>query len=320
MKSLRIICSFLICAGIPLFAQSPPQISEVVISPNTVSELHLKPNYATSILMPEPVASVVLGAPKLFDEEHSAQAPELVVVKPITDHVATSNLLIGTRSGQHVSLKLISDGNASSIGPVDYVLIYRKNHDFLIPSDDPADALLSEPLPESRPLSPFETAFQMEQKLISPTWQMQRNSKQALKIVAAIGSVANDGDNTVVAFAVLNRSNQWVEILPPQIELSNSATNEENSQEKKKKTEILADQIPIREYRYTQHRLAPGARADGVVRFERPQYKQEQEGIELELATADAVNRPLLLKLPFTVPPMSPGATATREEDSDARP
>lgn len=320
MNSLPIVCSFLICSAIPFVAQSQPRISELSISSTSVSELHLKPNYATSILMPEPVVSVVLGDPKLFDEEHSAQAPELVVVKPNTDHAAISNLLIGTRSGQHVSLKLITDVDGSSSGPIDYVLIYRRSRDFLIPSDDPADALFPDPLGEMRPPSRFESAFEMEQKVSSPTWQRQRDPKQSQKIAAAMGSISNDREDTVVAFSVLNQSNQWVEILPPQIELSNPATNGEETRAKKKKKNVLADRIPIREYRYTQRKLAPGARSDAVVRFMRPAYKQEGEGIELELATADAVDHPLLLKLPFTAPSISPKMTATREEDPDVQP
>lgn len=330
MNSLRIVCWILLCCALPLAAQTipsgssfnrdaaktaQPQISELVISPNVISEIHLKPNFATTILMPEPVTNVVLGAPTLFDTEHSEHAPELVVVKPLTDRPATSNLWIATRSGQHVSLKLLNDGDATPAAPVDYVLIYRKRHDFLIASDDPADAVVTDQALSARRPSVFETAFESQQHISSPSWNMPHDAKQPSKITASIGSVTSDGDSTIVAFSVLNQSQQWVEVLPPQIELNNPGRQGEKNKTKKTQESILADQVPIREYRYTQRKLAPGARADGVVRFERPAYKQSQEGLELELTTADAINHPLLLSLSFTAPPDFP-----QEESQNAHP
>jgi hypothetical protein len=337
MNKLKIVSWSLMCVGIPVAAQTAasvpsasrettaltqPHISQLVISPDTVSELHLKPNFATTILMPEPVANVVLGAPTLFDEEHSEHAPELVVVKPITDRPATSNLWISTRSGQHVSLKLLNDGDTSAANPVDYVLVYREHHDFLIPSDDPADALLGDQPSGAKQPSPLDAAFESQQHVASPLWNPEQSgSKQPLKIAASIGSVTNDGDGVIVAFSVLNRSSQWVEVLPPQIELNNPAEQAQNKKAKKKQKNILADQIPIDDYRYTQRKLAPGVRADGVVRFERPDYKQAQERIQLELATADAIDRPLLLNLPFTAPVGSrPAAAPQPKEAGNARP
>lgn len=330
MNNFSIVFWFLLYCAIPIAAQTissgssfdrdaakttQPQISELVISPETISEIHLKPNFATTILMPEPVTNVVLGAPTLFDAEHSEHAPELVVIKPLTDHPAISNLWIATRSGQHVSLKLLSDGDAGTAGPVDYVLIYRKSHDFLIASDDPADAGIADQSLGARQPSLFETAFESQQHIASLSWNMQHDAKQPLKITASVGSVISDGDSTIVAFSVLNRSEQWVEVLPPQIELNNPGMQEESSKAKKTQKGILADQVPIREYRYTQRKLAPGARADGVVRFERPAYKQAQERLELELTTVDAVNHPLLLGLPFTAPP-----NFHQEESQNAHP
>jgi hypothetical protein len=334
MNKLTLLCYFLLCGVFPIAAQtlhplpaadgnsaqpSQPRVSELLIAPDIVSDLHLKPNFATTILMPEPVANVVLGAPTLFDEEHSEHAPELVVVKPVTDHAATSDLFIATRSGQHVSLKLISDGDAAASQPVDYLLVYKRPREFLIPSDDPSDAFLADTPANTRPRSIFETAFEDQQHIASPTWTVQHDPKLPSKIAASIGSVSADGNSAVVAFSVLNQSEQWIEILPPQIELNNAAA-QPGKKAKKKQQSVLADQVPITDYRYTQTKLAPGARADGVVRFERPNFKQAQERLQLELATADAVNRPLLLNLPFTAAAGSPQqAAAELQEDGDAR-
>jgi hypothetical protein len=323
----------MLCCAFPLLAQTTrsslssnenaadqtqPQISELLISPGTVSEVQLKPNFATSILMPEPVSDVVLGAPALFGEEHSEHSPNLVVVKPITHKAATSNLLISTRSGEHVILKLISDGHTAASRPVDFVVVYKRPPDFLIPSDDPEDVMVSPPSAAGKPLSVLETAFEDQQRIATPSWNARRDPKRPVKIAASIGSVSADGENMVVAFSVLNRSDQWVELLPPQIELNNPAAQPDKKKAKKKQKNILADQVPIADYRYTQRKLAPGARADGVVRFERPDYKQMQERLQLELATADAVNDPLLLNFPFTPPAQAMQRAASgQKEDSD---
>jgi len=63
---------------------------------------------------------------------------------------------------------------------------------------------------------------------------------------------------------------------------------------------FFAEPIPISEYRMTSRRLVPGQRADGVVVFERPTFKESTENLELQLARADQVDRPILLPVPFT--------------------
>jgi hypothetical protein len=81
--------------------------------------------------------------------------------------------------------------------------------------------------------------------------------------------------------------------LPPGIELAGSVRGNKDKQ-------IKAEPIPITEYRMTSRRLAPGERADGVVVFERPAFKESREKLELQLARADQVDRPILLPVPFT--------------------
>ena len=49
-----------------------------------VVTLRLIPRVATSIRMPEPVNSVVIGDPEHFLAEHSERQPELVTVKPVS--------------------------------------------------------------------------------------------------------------------------------------------------------------------------------------------------------------------------------------------
>ena len=71
-----------------------PAVSQLAISSSTVTDLHLKPLFTTTIRLPEPVTSVAVGAPTLFEVEHSDDEPHLVFVKPTSKSAATSNLVI----------------------------------------------------------------------------------------------------------------------------------------------------------------------------------------------------------------------------------
>ena len=101
----------------------------------------------------------------------------------------------------------------------------------------------------------------------------------------------------LAAFSVANKSDHWIEVLPPQVELRSP-----NLSAKKKRDQVLAEQVPVSEYRMTGHRLAPGERADGAVEFSRPGFKESADHLVLELGTASAVDHPLLLQLPFVAP------------------
>jgi len=304
-RILEIALAILILFALPLvYAQEArasheevlPVISNLTISPDTVTDLRLKPLYAATIRMPEPVSSVVVGAPTLFQAEHNEHEAELVIVKPITTQIAVSNLLIATKSGQVVSLRLISDGAVNSnTQPVDFVLTYRRQRSFLIgPSDETSPAGSASAKPES---SAYESAYRQQAYVSSLEW-----TTSVGELEASLGVVTEDGPDTIVAFSVLNISQHWVELLPPQVELGNPNGKQNQTTGDRSKKKVLADQVAIRDYRFTRRRLAPGARADAVVRFVRPDFKQFQEHLQLVLATADAVNRPLLLDLPFTAP------------------
>src|ERR1039458_10052041 len=147
-----------------------PVISKLTISPDTVTDLRLKPFYAATIRMPEPVSSVVVGAPTLFLAEHNEHEPDLVVVKPITADPAVSNLLIATKSGLVASLRLLSDGSASGgAKPVDFVLIYKRRGSFLIGAVDEAQT------PPARTVQagprPYELALREQMQVSSPAWK-----------------------------------------------------------------------------------------------------------------------------------------------------
>src|SRR5579863_3672661 len=112
-------------------ATNRAQLEPVILTRASLDEkvitLRLAPRVATSIRMPEPVNSVVVGDPENFQAEHSEHEPELVTVKPVGTQAAQTNLLITTTLGHQINLLLISTGEQNSaIQTVDVLLKYSK--------------------------------------------------------------------------------------------------------------------------------------------------------------------------------------------------
>jgi hypothetical protein len=286
-----------------------PTVTNIPISGGTVTDLHLKPFFITTIRLPEPATSVAVGDKTLFDAEHSTDEPRLVFVKPRTKEAAVSNLAIALQSGQEISIRLVSDGNGSNT-PVDFVVNYQPHESFLIGSTDAVDHAGDSNRDDSTKAIPFiDQALRKQAEISTPDWvggtpKNARNpdAKAVGKpIVGALGEVRGKGDELLIAYSVMNTTDHWIEVLPPQIEL-NSPSTESGKKRDKKKRPILAEQVPIADYRLNARRLAPGERADGAVQFARPGFKQSEDKLLLQLATVSAVDTPLLIPVPFVAP------------------
>jgi hypothetical protein len=286
-----------------------PAVTDLPVSGNSVTDLHLRPLFTTTIRLPEAVTSVAVGAPTLFEVEHSDQEPRLVFVKPSTKGSATSNLVIALQSGQEISMRLLSSGDGGNT-PVDFVVNYRPPQSFLIGSSDAAIHSVETARDEKpRTISVIDQALKTQSEIATPDWGggLAKNEKHPdgnaidKPLVAALGDVREKGDEMLAAYSVLNTTDHWIEVLPPQVEL-NSPNLDGDKQKNKKKREILAEQVPITDYRLNARRLAPGERADGAVQFARPGFKQSKDRLLLQLATASAVDTPLLIPVPFVAP------------------
>ena len=110
---------------------------------------------------------------------------------------------------------------------------------------------------------------------------------------SSLGDSLEIDHQTILSFSVLNDSKRVIELLPPQIELTGTAHGNGNKR-------IKGDPVAISDYRMTARRLEPGQRADGVIVFERPSFKESSEKLQLQLAQAEQVDRPILLPVPFT--------------------
>ena len=99
-------------------------------------------------------------------------------------------------------------------------------------------------------------------------------------------------------FSLVNVQNHAVELMPPQVQLGG----------KVKKGMIVrhfvwsnSEQLPVEDFRMSQRRIGPGERADGVLVFQRPSFKQSNETLLLQVADSGAVDRPALAPIGFGI-------------------
>lgn len=120
--------------------------------------------------------------------------------------------------------------------------------------------------------------------------------KQILQ--AGVSEVIDQGKEVIVLFSVLNVQRHAVELMPPQVQLGG----------KVKKGAIVhhsvwsnSEQLPVEDFRMSRRRVGPGERADGVLIFRRPGFKQSNETLLLQMADSGAVDRPALAPIGFGI-------------------
>jgi hypothetical protein len=115
---------------------------------------------------------------------------------------------------------------------------------------------------------------------------------------AGVSEVIDQGREVIVLFSVLNFQRHAVELMPPQVQLGG----------KVKKGAIVhhlvwsnSEQLPVEDFRISRRRIGPGERADGVLIFQRPSFKQSNETLLLQIADSGAVDRPALAPIGFGI-------------------
>jgi hypothetical protein len=272
------------------------RIVNLNVDPNEILVLHLRPGYVSSVRILEDVSSVVLGDPGSFKAEHYEAEPQLVFFKPTATKPAQTNALITTKAGREISLSLVSQGKLDHSEPVDYVLNCDRPRSFLIEPTHSSfvvaetKTIAADSLPTREPT---EKPKSEEHEFRKPGLQDPRWEGKLLRV--AVGPPVEKEQDMAVAFAVLNNSTRTIEVLRPQIQLDGT------SREKHRKA-IKAEPVAIKDYSITTRTLAPGARADGVVVFERPNFKESRERLLLAVAQAEEVDRPVLVPIAFVAP------------------
>ena len=274
------------------------RIVDLSVDPEQVVVLHVRPGYVSSVRVLEEVSSVVLGDPGAFKAEHSEAEPQLVFFKATTAKPAQTNALITTKGGREISLSLVSQGKSDHSEVVDYVLNCERPRSFLITTahssfvvGDTKNIAPADPLPSTpaeKPAANQEQQLLKAERIENPHWE-----GKLMRV--AVGQTTEKEQQMAVPFAVVNASARTIEVLPPQIELAGASKG-------KHRKAIKDEPVAIKDYWLSASRLAPGARADGVVVFERPSFKESNEHLLLAIAQAEEVDRPVLAPIAFVAP------------------
>jgi hypothetical protein len=325
-----------------------PQIRSRATAEGKVTSLELLPHFVTTIQLPEAVNSVVVGDPELFLVEHNDHEPNLVFAKPLTSAPAETNVLITTRRGRHISILLTSHGAPAGERPqkstVDFVLRYGSGERFVVepevvpyplvpqtttvdktPQTKLADAVVNPAGSQSGVIlsrleaksvdkdqstsSPYGSSLdgllERQKHAVMPELHGQKvegeNSKGD-RLRAGISEVLDQGQYVVVLFSVINTGHHAILLMPPQVQLGGKNKHRKWSN---------AEQLATIDFRLSERRIGPKERADGVVVFERPPYKQSSETLFLQMAESGAVDKPALVPIGF-------GVNTLRSEESHA--
>jgi len=260
----------------------------------------------TTIRLPEPVNSVVLGDSNLFQAEYSPSEPLSVFARATGSGTAQTNLVISTVFGRQFILLLRSmgaSGDPSDAG-VDLLVRCQPAQVHFIEETFPA-ALISETVSLSSAVHPLPrsdeavSAQQSENEKLHQILNRQRDQTIDKlfgdRIRVGIGQVAEDGSRLVVSFSVMSSKSEPAELVPPQVQLSGQT----KSGIFRRTRWTTVQQLPVESYQMSQRRLAPGGRIDGVVVFERPAIKQSTETLMLQIADSAAVDQPTLAPIRF---------------------
>jgi len=277
------------------------RIVNLSIDPEQVVVLHVRPGYVSSVRVLEEVSSVVLGDPGAFKAEHSEAEPQLVFFKAASAKPAQTNALITTKGGHEISLSLVSQGKLDHSEVVDYVLNCERPRSFLITSAHPSFVVgeTRNIAPDTPPAAASPEKPSSQEQLLKAR-HLENPHWEGKMLRVAVGQTTEEEQQMALPFAVLNASARTIEVLPPQIQLAGT------SRDKHRKA-IKAEPVAIKDCWMTTRRLAPGARADGLVVFERPSFKESSERLLLAVAQAEEVDRPVLAPIAF-VPPVAGGA------------
>jgi hypothetical protein len=264
------------------------------------ASLRLSPHLTTTIRLPEPVNSVVVGDPAMFQAEYSADEPLLVFAKPLTPTAQESNLVISTIAGRQFlfTLKNIGMVAQDAFPSVDLFVNCRRAGVLFIEDTFPT-ALVSETLnlkdSVASDAATVNTASLPLDEFVTRQRARHVGGLAGDDIRVGIGEVQERGSRLIVSFSVVNAGAKPIELVPPQVQLANQT----QSGLLRRTRSNTVQQLPVDDYRITSRRVAPGERVDGALSFERPSIKQSNETLFLQIADSAEIDRPTLVPISF---------------------
>ncbi len=334
---MKVLAAIYLCSAVSAVAQTvQPRIVLEPAVDGRVTVVEVRTHFVTAIRMPEPVNSVAVGDPSLFQVEHSEREPNLVFVKSLTPGPAESNLLLSTGKGHETSLLLVSRGDNAK--DVDFVVSYRRAGSFLIEPDYPSPlvgevvsastprvaanpssagvatgpvvvrpvSLTADPQPaadssgDPARRSSLDELLTRQQRAPLPTLYGEHpgvENPTGDHVRAGVSEVIDGGQQVIVLFSAVNPTRHAILLVPPQVQLGGKSKRGKMHHSRW----TTAEQLVVEDFRLSTRRLAPGERADGVALFERPPYKQSNETLLLQVAEAGAVDKPALAPIGFGV-------------------
>ena len=333
----------LLVAAISL-AQQPsidPQVRNKPTADHKITAVELKAHFVTAIRVPEPVNSVVVGDPALFQVEHSEHEPETVFVKALTTEASESNLLISTIKGRQISILLVNHGHGSTPSKVDFLLRYHNASGFMIEPDPVPFALVAqttslnktpavssiEPVAQTAGLaapaamliptslqSPATSEAASDSKADSLDSLLERQKLAPLPVLYSEHMESDEvkGARLRAGISEVLDGGQQVIVLFSVVNTSKHPIllmppqiqlggRGRSGKLIKRERWSTAEQLPVMDSRLSKRRIAPDERADGVVLFERPPYKRSSETLFLQMAESGAVDKPALAPIGFGV-------------------
>jgi hypothetical protein len=314
-----------------------PQVRSKPTADHKITTIELTAHFVTTIRVPEPVNSVAVGDPALFQVEHSEHEPELVFVKALTTENAESNLLISTAKGRQISFLLVSHGRGASPAKVDFLLRYQTPGGFLIEPEAVPFALVAQTTSVSKPQPPTagpiadtaqlsgtvvpaafnptatqEASSQLKSDSLDSLLERQKQAPLPVlygermegdevkgdRLRTGISEVLDGGQQVIVLFSVVNTGKHAILLMPPQIQLGGK---DKSGKLVKHEHWSTAEQLAVIDFRLSRRRIGPGERSDGVVLFERPPYKRSTETLFLQMAESGAIDKPALAPIGFGV-------------------
>ena len=331
-----------------------PNLEFVPTSNEVVRDMHLRPLFTSTIHVGEAVNSLVVGAPTLFEVEHKDSEPNLIFVKPSTHLAAESNLLIALASGETISIRLISPGDAGSTDPTDFVVDYRGRKSMFesraVVLGTPGGEL-TEPSPEnarvgdaneplrSRPdvsasgrstLSAApghstlgvntDSALDHQFEVGAPHWV---TVPELTKLIKANAKAPNC---IAIAIGDIRQEGDSMVVSFSILNISHhwvsimppqiELTNPLLSKKEAKKKGSFAQPIASTDSKLDNPKLSPGDRADGSITFPKPDSKISKESLLLHIATSASIDTPVYYPLPFVAP--SSEEIIAQQEGTDA--
>ena len=316
-----------------------PQVRTKPTADNKITAIELQAHFVTAVRVPEPVNSVVVGDPALFQVEHSEHEPELVFIKALTKEPAESNLLISTERGRQISFLLVSRGDGANPAKVDFLLRYQPSGGFLVEPDAVPFALVAqtasvskaqaatattaahtsettaalvpaalstagssvEPAPSQPKPDSLDSLLERQEQAPLPVLYGERPESDEVKGDRLRAGISEvlDGGQQVIVLFSAVNTSKHAILLMPP--QVQLGGQEKSGKLIKHERWSTAEQLAVTDFRLSRRRIGPGERADGVVLFERPPYKRSMETLFLQMAESGAVDKPALAPIGFGV-------------------